>query len=259
MKKRLVFVAMALLSLSVTAFAADNLPLNGQKGVYAGVEVSTNYMHVETKPSVNKTYTVATPAIAVTAGYGTELYQIGVFGDAGSQTVKGIFDQFGDAKGTVPIFGINAKVVPIRIGQFKAGLVSDVKYVGKGTGSVDMSWRGYPTNLRFDTGPLWVWSTGMIAQYQPCKYFAVYAGEKYEDLAAGKATMTASTTIGLPVKKAASMTYSSALTVHLRETDNFSTVAGVVIAPSKNVSVIVQGRYTESVPMSFLASAEYRF
>lgn len=250
MKKLIVLMVMAVLMASA-ALAADNLPLDGQKGLYVGTEIGTNYMHVVTKPSVDTTYTVALPAVLVTAGYGTDEYAFGIFGGVGTSEVRNAFDEFGDASDTVPVFGANAKAAPLKVGPVKLGLVADIKYVGDANDSARGSLDGYPLSASLDYGPLLIWSAGVIAQAQPCKYFVVYAGEKYEDLAHADVTMKASLDMG-------SMTHANSMSVKFKQVDNFATVGGIVV-PLGNVNIIAQGKYTKDVPVSVTANVEYHF
>lgn len=234
------------------ALAADNLPLEGQAGYYVGIEASTNYMHIKTEPDVDVIYTVATPMALVTAGYGTDVYSFGIFGGAGFPSVRKAFDEFGDADDTVPVFGVNAKLVPVQIGSVKLGLVADAKYVGSARDSAKGTIMGLPLDATLSYGPMWLWSAGAIAQYQPSKYFTVYAGETYEDIAHAKSTMRA--TIG-----SSANSYTNEVGVRFKQVDRFATVAGMVIAPSDRMNVILQGRYTKGIPMSATANIEYRF
>lgn len=249
MKKLIVLMVMAVLMASA-ALAADNLPLDNQKGAYVGVETSTNYIHVVTKPSVDTTYTVALPTVLVTAGYGTDTYAFGVFEGVGSAEVRNAFDGFGDARDTVMVRGANGKVAPVKVGPVKIGLVADIKYVGSASDSARGYLNGYPMSASLDYGPMWIWSAGVIAQYQS-KYFVVYAGEKYEDLAHANVTMKASLNMG-------PMTHMSLMKVKFKQVDNFATVGGIVV-PLGNVNIVAQGKYTKDVPVSVTANIEYHF
>ncbi|AKM78694.1 MAG: hypothetical protein UY31_C0045G0005 [Candidatus Wolfebacteria bacterium GW2011_GWE1_48_7] len=237
---------------TTNVLAADNLPLDNQTGAYAGIEASTNYMRVKTVPDVDTTYTIATPTVLATAGYGTEQYSLGILGGLGSPSVRNAFDAFGDAKDTVSVFGLSAKVVPMKISYAKIGLVADVRRLGSASDSSKGSMYGNPVDAQLDYGPMWLWSVGAIAQYQPSKQFAVYAGEKYEDITHAKAVMSANMYTSQNV-------YSNAMCVKFEQVNNFATVAGIVLMPTERVNIILQGRYLERVPISATANIEYRF
>lgn len=238
--------ALMICVIAIPAYATDDLSTSG---AFLGLEGHTKYLRVDTRPETGATYKVAIPAAQVSADYGTDVYSLGISGGLASPEVRKAFDQFGDAKDTVPTFGASVKVVPIKIGVIKIGAVADATYVGKASDSVDGDIGGIPLTAEFDFGSMLLWSAGVVAQAQIADRIALYAGEKYTDLRSS-ATMR----VSIP-----SVGGASEMRVRLKQMENLVTVFGVSVKPTDRMRLIAQGEYMEGASLSVAAKAQYIF
>lgn len=244
---KLFLIAFMLMCCSaIQAIATDDLSTSG---AFLGLEGDIRYLRVETRPDVEAIYKIAIPMAQVNAGYGGEAYFLGISGGLASPEVRKAFDASGDAKDTVPTFSASAKVVPVKIGMIKLGLVADATYIGKASDSIDTDIGGIPLTAKFDFGSMLLWSAGVVAQAQVAKPVAIYIGEKYTDLRSS-ATMR----VSIP-----SLGGSSETRVELKQMEHLVTVFGLVVEPISKMRLVVQGGYMKDVPLSVAGTVQYLF
>lgn len=233
-----------------SAFAADNLPIAGQTGIYLATEATLDSFHFETKPTTDTIYKTKAPSVVLRTGYGNDRFQIGILGGAVMTTVKNAFDQYGDFRATMPLIGVDAKMKVLGGETLSIGLVGDAKYIFEGSDTADFTLAGSSTHARMKLGPLTTWSAGVIGQWQPAKHLVVFAGEKYDDIS-GDVSMEVTMNIS-------GNNVSNSNTWKVDETKHFSTVAGVV-APMGNLNLTLQGKYKSGEPIGATLAVEYRF
>lgn len=226
------------------ALAADNLPVNGQKGFAVGLEAGTTAKHI-TIGKGDETYRVKSPSVGARVAYGNERFEIGGSASAVRSETEDTFSDHGASKYDAPAIGADAKLTVVKLETFKLGIIGGVGYLFKGdvTKTRPYVTGGATYNLyeRIEFGKVLTASGGIVAQWQPAEHFVFYAGEKYEDIIHADIDTYAKLSRG-------SWSAEGADQYKVKQVKNFSTIAGIII-PLGSCNIIAQGRYMPHEPV----------